>query len=232
VNDRVDFDNYVENYNELIRDATGSFTSDDLYFARYKADLTLRALPDGFRPRRVFEFGCGIGRNIPFLQERFPDAEVSGSDISAASIEQARKDFPDVAFFVEDRSNWLTSADLGTFDLIFVAGVYHHVPPADRADVTKAIAERMSPGARLIVFEHNPYNPVTRKIVADCPFDTDAVLLKPFELKRMLRKAGLDVTRREFTLFIPPRLKGLLFLEKFLSWMPLGGQYFVVSEKR
>ncbi len=31
---------------------------------------------------------------------------------------------------------------------------------------------------RVYIFEHNPYNPVTRYLVATCEFDRDAVLFK------------------------------------------------------
>ena len=32
---------------------------------------------------------------------------------------------------------------------------------------------------QLIIFEHNPLNPITRKIVKECEYDEDAILLTP-----------------------------------------------------
>ena len=71
----------------------------DTYFARYKVALIKSRL---LRPiSRVLEYGCGIGRNIPFLREAFPEASVVGTDISRSSIEIARQYQPDVDFFIE-----------------------------------------------------------------------------------------------------------------------------------
>jgi SAM-dependent methyltransferase len=221
----VDFDDYTDDYNRLLKEKTQFFSSSEVYFAQYKVDIVRQRVT---RPvKRVLEFGCGIGRNIPFLQKAFPGAAIVGSDISQASLETARTDNPDVEFLHDDGS----ARDMGQFDVIFVAGVFHHIPPAQRDMVSATIRQRLAPGGTLFVFEHNPYNPVTRRIVSTCPYDADAVLLKPAELKRRLRGAGLAVDRQEYCLFIPPSLPALLPLERKLGWLPLGGQYWVQATR-
>ena len=221
MNDKVDFDKYTDNYNELLREGTQFFSSSEEYFARYKVDLV--ASRESARPvNRVLEYGCGIGRNIPYLQRAFPQAAMVGTDISAASLEQARRDYPQARFEVET-----ADLDVGSFDLIFIAGVFHHIPPAERVAAAGAVARRLNPGGSVYVFEHNPYNPVTRRIVNNCPSDADAVLLKPLELKRLLAGAGLAPAGDGYCLFIPPRFSRLAPLEKHLAWLPLGGQYWV-----
>ncbi|MDB6138147.1 MAG: ubiquinone/menaquinone biosynthesis methyltransferase [Verrucomicrobiaceae bacterium] len=40
-------------------------------------------------PRRILEVGCGTGRNIEALLRRFPEAHVTGVDLSAAMLEKA-----------------------------------------------------------------------------------------------------------------------------------------------
>ncbi len=219
--DPVNFDDYTDDYNRLLKEKTQFFSSSEVYFAQYKVDIVRQRARANVK--RVLEFGCGIGRNIPFLQQAFPEAKIVGSDISPVSLETARADNPDVEFLLDDG----TQADLGLFDVIFVAGVYHHIPPAMRDLVTNNIRQRLAPGGALFVFEHNPYNPVTQRIVSTCPYDADAVLLKPAELMRRLRAAGLAVQCRRFCLFIPPSLPALLPLERRLGWLPLGGQYWV-----
>jgi hypothetical protein len=79
----------------------------------------------------------------------------------------------------------------------------------------------------LTVFEHNPFNPVTRRIVNTCPYDADAVLLKPSELIGLLRQAQLIPSNQAYCLFIPPKFSSLAPLERYLQWLPLGGQYWV-----
>lgn len=222
---KVDFDHYTENYNQLLKEGTNFFSASEEYFARYKIEL-LRKQVNG-APNRILEYGCGIGRNIPFLQQAFPSAVILGSDISGASLEIARRDNTGVEFFLEDENVEPTNQ----FDVIFVAGVFHHIPVEQRPDVAKILFNRLSPGGLLFVFEHNPFNPVTRRIVNNCPYDEDAVLLKPSELKSILSEAALIVERKAYCLFVPPSLSVLAWMESRLGWLPLGGQYWIQARR-
>lgn len=222
---KVDFDDYTDNYNSLLRESTGFFTKNEAYFAKYKVEILRSAVPVG--TKRLLEYGCGIGRNIPYLRAAFPDATIIGSDISAASLEIARKENPDIEFFIEPTE--LASGDL--YEVIFIAGVFHHIPMNERPVVMKTLYHRLAPGGMIVIFEHNPYNPVTRKIVSDCPYDRDAVLLKPSELRKLLIDAGLSVQRSTYCLFLPPSLQALLPFEEKLGWLPLGGQYWVKATR-
>lgn len=222
MNKRVDFDEYTDNYNALLKEGTGFFTSSDEYFAKYKVEIVHKKL-QGRIVNSILEYGCGIGRNIPYLQQLFPNAVVKGSDISPASIEIAKRDMPTVEFFLEKEDLRLEEK----FELIFVAGVFHHIPISQRLSVAKELKNRLTPNGMLFVFEHNPYNPVTRRIVNNCPYDEDAVLLKPTELRNTLSNAGLTMKQQGYCLFIPPKLSQLAWLETKLEWLPLGGQYWV-----
>lgn len=222
---KVDFDHYAEDYSLLLHQQTAFFVSNEAYFARYKVGIVRKHLAE--EPRRVLEFGCGIGRNIPFLRDALPSAEIMGSDVSAHSIEVARAENPGVSFWVEGEE----TVSQGGFDLIFVAGVFHHISPAERETIVRLLFSRLASGGTLFVFEHNPYNPVTRRIVSTCPYDEDAVLLRPGELRELLCRGGLEVQRRAFSLFLPPRFKMLFPLEDYLGWLPLGGQYWMQARR-
>lgn len=217
---KIDFDDYSANYDELLHESTKLYAEDSEYFARYKVDLIKDAVrhPIG----RVLEYGCGTGRNIAYLQAAFPDAEIVGTDVSAASLDIARAAHPKSPFEVEREG-----LDIGAFDLIFVASVFHHISLPERPTVMRTLARRLAPGGSIDIFEHNPFNPVTRRIVSTCPFDADAVLLKPAELRALFCGAGLELKRQSYCLFVPPKLSWLLPLEKLLGWLPLGGQYWV-----
>lgn len=225
MSNKVDFDDYTENYNQLLREGTGFFSSSEEYFARYKVNLVRKQVDTPVN--RILEYGCGIGRNIPFLQQAFPDAVIMGSDISSASLDIARRDNTGVEFFREDENTESTNL----FDVIFVAGVFHHIPIAQRAEVAKMLFNRLSPNGLLFVFEHNPYNPVTRRIVSNCPYDEDAILLKPTELQSLISEAALAVECKAYCLFVPPSLSILTWLENWLGWLPLGGQYWVQARR-
>jgi trans-aconitate methyltransferase len=222
MNDKVDFDSYSGNYNELLRESTKFFSASEEYFARYKIDLVRSALQQPVN--RILEYGCGIGRNIRYLQAAFPGAEIIGTDISKRSLAIAASENPTVRFEAE-----LPDLDLGQFDLIFVAGVFHHIPLAERTAASKLLATRLAKAGSLCVFEHNPFNPITRRIVNTCPYDADAVLLKASELRALLDHAGLKTSAQAYCLFIPPKFSRLAPLEKYLGWLPLGGQYWVTA---
>jgi len=220
---KIDFDDYSANYDELLHESTKLYADDAEYFAKYKVNLIQQAArKNGIVVRRVLEYGCGTGRNIGYLCSAFPGAEIVGTDVSADSLRVAKQNHPAQQFEVE-----APGLELGGFDLIFVASVFHHIPPAVRSEAMATLARRLAPLGVLDVFEHNPYNPVTRRIVSTCPFDADAVLLKPDELRRLFESAGLRLQQKTFCLFVPPRLKLLLPLEKYLGWLPLGGQYWI-----
>jgi SAM-dependent methyltransferase len=222
MNQKVDFDEYTDNYNELLREGTRFFSADEEYFAKYKIELVKIDMKEPVS--RILEYGCGIGRNISYLQKAFSMAEIIGTDISEASLEVARRENPGVRFEAE-RGN----LELGQFDLIFVAGVFHHVPVVERRSVTRVLADRLRKGGSLYVFEHNPYNPVTRRIVNACPYDADAVLVKPAELRSLMTSAELKPHSHSYCLFVPPKLSLLRPMERILGWLPLGGQYWMKS---
>lgn len=46
--------------------------------------------PEDFTPERILEIGCGTGFHLSRLQQRFPDAEITGIDPSAAMLNKAR----------------------------------------------------------------------------------------------------------------------------------------------
>jgi SAM-dependent methyltransferase len=226
MNKKVDFDEYIENYNSLLSDATNFFSSSEEYFAKYKVSIAKRVVQNNLG--NILEYGCGIGRNLPYLREAFPGTSLFGSDIAVASLDLAAKENPEINFFCEDGKVEMAEK----FDLIFVAGVFHHVALAERQEVSKILFDRLRPNGTLIIFEHNPFNPVTCKIVNDCPYDNDALLLKPKELKNLLSNSGFSEVSSYFCLFFPPKFKKFLAYEKILSWLPLGGQYYVQATKK
>lgn len=222
---KVDFDDYVDEYDDLTNQNVSFFSNDESYFARVKAQLVVRYHKT--KPGKILEYGAGIGRNLKFLQESFPDAEVWACDISKKSLQRINESYPQVKTFLLGEQDCLVPEK---FDLIFVAGVYHHLEPSLRVNVTKQIAGFMNDHAEVFVFEHNPYNPVTTRLVDRCPYDADAILLTPGEIRKLMQEVGLKVKPTRYYLFFPPFLR-LGVLENFLSMIPVGGQYFVRGEK-
>lgn len=216
---RVDFDQYAGQYDDVIASQTRFFDSDSNYFARYKIELAKQLVGE---VDAVLDFGCGIGRSIPHLRELFPTAEIVGCDLSHDSLAVARQQYPDCRFVAMD--------ELGTdskFDLVIASNVFHHIPPADRQAAMDYCYSRLTPSGHFVIFEHNPINPVTRHLVKNCPFDTDAILLTMRETVERMRQAQFHVDETSYCLFFPGPLAALRGFEKYLGWLPMGGQYFV-----
>jgi len=218
---KTDFDHYADEYNSLLKEQLSFFSSDNNYFAEYKV-LQLKQILKT-QPKTILDFGCGIGRSSFYLKQHFPNAQIYGCDLSEKSLSAASAAMPEGCFLSMSE---IEKASF-TFDLIFIAGVFHHIEPNQRPSTLKLIAQLSKNGTHVVAFEHNPFNPVTRHLVNTCPFDEDAVLLKPGELKNLFRLAGLKNITCHYTLFFPSSLKWLRFLEKYLRFLPIGGQYLV-----
>jgi len=219
---KVNFDDYARQYETLANAQTRLFDGDSTYFARYKVDL-MKAV-SGAKPRAVMDFGCGIGLSLPHLRNAFPDADIVGCDPSEGSLSVARKRGVECRLDVPDNIE-----PKPTFDLVLASCVFHHIQPAERQGALKYCLERLKPGGQMFVFEHNPFNPVTRHFVNTCPFDTDAILLRRDETVAQMRQAGFRAGPSSYCLFFPKALSFLRSLETALGWLPLGGQYYVAG---
>jgi hypothetical protein len=82
-----------------------------------------------------------------------------------------------------------------------------------------------------MIFEHNPWNPLTRRAVAGCEFDRDAVLLRRRESERLLQEAGLEAVEGAYIIWFTRESPRLQRIERRLGRLPLGAQY-VVSARR
>src|SRR5947208_205246 len=117
------------------------------------------------------------------------------------------------------------------YDGVTSVCVLHHIEPAARLGAVRELIRVLKPGGRLVVFEHNPFNPATRWLVARAPIDANAQLLPAAGCARLLSLSGAEHARTDYVLFFPPRLRRLWSLERFLARLPLGGQYVVVGRK-
>jgi len=80
-----------------------------------------------------------------------------------------------------------------------------------------------------MVYEHNPFNPLTVRAVNTCPLDENAILIKAAEMGSRLVSAGFKQVDYNYRVFFPSALKRLRGLEDKIRWLPLGAQYFVVG---
>ena len=214
-----EFDQYAATYNQVLGESIPPALMEDEYFARYKVER-VRAVAGAAQPRTILDFGCGAGRSLLYLEQAFPGARIAGYDVSAASIDIARKLLPRARV----TSDW-ACLENDRFDLVFAANVFHHIPPQERPEWMSRCARLLDPAGTLHVFEHNPFNPVTRWVFERCPFDQDAHMIRRSTMLALGRAAGLRVKSARYTLFFPKPLAALRPVEGALGWLPLGAQY-------
>ena len=229
----AEFDTVAQDYRAQHAHSTG--VSEDAldYFARYKIEYVKQLWREkGRTPRTIMDFGAGIGNALAPMHEAFPEAEIIALDVSRASLDLVdAQAIPQVRTLAYDGLHIPlpdATADSG-LDCVFIACVFHHIPAEHHIALLKELRRVLRPDGVLVLFEHNPLNPLTRLAVARCEFDRDAVLIGASEMHRRLRAGGFIRTRRQFCLFFPPVLALLRPLERFLGWLPLGAQYHLVG---
>lgn len=228
---RAEFDTWKDTYREAVDDVV-AFSGQNLdYFTQLKAT----ALVDLVRHRvgdpaclTALDVGCGVGFTDRHLVHRF--GKVLGVDVSEAIIERAAIENPSADYRVYD-GRTLPFAD-ESVDVTFAICVVHHVPTSDWGSFASEMARVLRPGGSAVIFEHNPFNPLTRRVVKNCVFDQSAVLLRRRRAAALLGSAGLVASYHRYIAFLPFGGAWLAPVEAALRRVPLGAQYYVSAMKR
>ena len=225
------FDEFAENYRETHNKVVGMSGADSDYFSEYKIKELLK-YEDTLKKMKILDFGCGDGNSSVYLKKYFPNALIYGIDVSTQSIALAtEKNIPNSIFQAFDGT--VIPFKEEEFDLVFTSMVFHHIEHKLHKQILSEIYRILKKEGRFYNFEHNPNNPLTRKVVRDCEFDEDAVLLKPSYNKKITDNSGLVIDKLSYTLFLPRHklFKPFLGLEKLLTWCPIGAQYYIRAIK-
>lgn len=228
---KSEFDAYAKDYDTILNNALpDALNIESTYFSEYKIkELLDFCKKNQLYPKRILNFGCGTGKSEEFFVQYFPDTKIYGYDISQESIKIAKKrKLKQVYFFtLSDKSELKNDF----FDIIFVSNVFHHIDHRLHSDILQNLYKKLKKRGHFILFEHNTLNPVTLKVVRQCELDKDAHLLPFWYTKSTLKNAGFKDIHLRFILFIPPSFPKMIFLEKYLGWLPVGAQYYVTAEK-
>jgi trans-aconitate 2-methyltransferase len=96
-------------------------------------------------PVEVVDLGCGPGNLTRLLAEIWPTAHVRGIDSSAAMIETAQRDVPEVEFELADLRDWVASGQ--QVDLLLSNATLQWLP--DHLELLPDLAARVRPGGWL-----------------------------------------------------------------------------------
>jgi 2-polyprenyl-3-methyl-5-hydroxy-6-metoxy-1,4-benzoquinol methylase len=220
-----EFDTFAADYQDLVSDSVRITGESSDYFAAYKAEYIARRVAP--RPgSSLLDYGCGVGLLSKHLRNRLPAIHVDGFDVSQNSIERVDESLRSQGTFTSNLHA------LGqAYDVIVLANVLHHVPPARRRDLIRETASLLCNAGEFVIFEHNPINPLTQWAVSQCAFDEDAILLPVRETRGYFERSQFRLTSCEYIVFFPRFLRRLRPLEPSLRWCPLGAQYVVVASR-
>lgn len=224
----TDYDKYQDRYREeLDRAVSFAGTSHD-FFTRAKADQLVRLARRHLgKTTRLdaLDVGCGIGLTDRHLAGHFHT--LTGTDVSPGVLEAAGRENPGVRYELAERGR--LPFDDGAFDLAFAVCVVQVVTPAERPQFVAELARVTRPGGLVVLFEHNPYNPLTRLVVRRCEFGEDARMLGMAEAERLLQENGVAPVDRGFLLLFPSRRRRPLAVERALRRFPFGAQYYLAG---
>ncbi|MFN4212157.1 MAG: class I SAM-dependent methyltransferase [Devosia sp.] len=225
-----DFDRLTASYEQDINQSLAFSGMEHQFFIDKKRDklieLAEQELGDASK-LSVLDLGCGLGGYHLGLKDAFK--ELHGTDVSAASVAMAAERHPWVSYTSYDGRR-LPYED-GAFDVVFTITVMHHVPPEMWPAFTAEMHRVLKPGGLGLVFEHNPYNPATQYIVRSCEIDKDAVLLKPYETRRLFKDAGFSKIATRTMFSVPPKGGFLTAVDILFSHLPFGAQYYLKAVK-
>lgn len=227
---QVYFDAYSNSYKHILAQSTGEDIESASFFASQKVGYLARCYPSNRSLQSILDYGCGVGMSLGPLRQTFPKAEILGTDPSQSSLDIAAREHEACRVKMLPLEELNQSSYTQHFDLIFISCVFHHIDAKQHVATLNSLRNLCSPTGRVAIFEHNPANPITRRIVRNCPFDEGVTLISPRTLRDRMKVAGWKGLRRNYISFVPPKLKFFKSLESVLGWCPLGAQYMITAK--
>lgn len=230
--DEAEFDKFAKEYKELHQGVIGASGESVEFFAEYKVKDTVALIKEYGLPSNlsILDFGSGIGGSVPYFLKYLPQGQLTCLDVSRKSLDIGTGRFKGKARFIHFDGQRIPLDD-NTFHAVFTACVFHHIPHAEHERLLTEIRRILKPGGIFIAFEHNPSNFLTVKAVNACAFDENAVLIRGRNFRRLLHKNGFERDILRYRIFFPGPFRVLRPLERFMTRIPFGAQYYVCAQK-
>ncbi|KXU91594.1 SAM-dependent methyltransferase [Caballeronia megalochromosomata] len=229
--DKAEFDSFADEYQSLHAQNISASGEGPAFFAEYKLkDIAEEMKQRGKNVSRLLDFGAGVGNSVPWARKYLREAAITCADVSDRSLEIAARRFGEQAQFVHIEGSELPF-DAAEFDLAYAMCVFHHIDHGEHVAVLSDLRRVVAPGGTLVIFEHNPYNPLTVKAVNTCEFDANAKLITANQMKRSCMAAGFSRVDIKYRIFFPHALSWFRKFEKYMTGVPLGAQYAVYATR-
>lgn len=97
---------------------------------------------------RIIDVGCGIGNSTAVLKARYPDAHITGADMSESMLAAARRDHPELEFIRFDAAKDFPRLE-GGYDVVFSNACIQWIP--DHPRLLRNMMGILRPGGVLAV---------------------------------------------------------------------------------
>ena len=225
----AEFDFLADQYHSQHKENIAISGEEPEYFSEFKVADFAEYFINKEYPKTILDFGSGIGNSIPFFRKYFPNSTLYCADVSARSIEISNSRFPGNQIYLQIGER-VPIADQ-SFDAIFTACVFHHIPHDEHPKWLSELRRILRPNGVMVVYEHNPLNPLTVHAVNTCPIDLNAKLIRAGVMKQYLTQSGWQNASIEYKLFFPGSLRLLRPFEKYLRKFFLGAQWRLIANK-
>ena len=92
---QAEFDQFAQEYQQQHAASIRLSGETPDFFAQYKIDdVAARLARSGAKPRRILDFGAGVGNSLGPMRAAFPDSEITLLDPSSQSLDIAASAFP------------------------------------------------------------------------------------------------------------------------------------------
>lgn len=230
--EKAEFDRVADEYTLLHTQNLKSSGESPEFFSRYKIeDLYKEVAASELSANKILDFGSGIGNSLPHLSSFFPCSHITCADVSARSLEISKLRHAGISASYAEIVDMMLPFDDGSFDVCFSACVFHHITHAEHLHWLTELNRVTRSGGMIVIFEHNPANPLTVSAVRNCPFDENAELIWAGKLRNFTSAAGWCEAETVYRMFFPHSLAFARPLERYFRKLPLGAQYFVKARK-
>jgi trans-aconitate 2-methyltransferase len=113
-------------------------------------------------PRTIYDLGCGAGNVTRLLEERWPDAAITGVDDSAAMLAQAAQTPGRIAWRQQSLAHWQPESPA---DLLYSNAALHWLP--DHARLFPRLMSALAPAGVLAVQMPRNFDAPSHTLIAD-----------------------------------------------------------------
>ena len=109
------------------------------------------------QPQRILDLGCGTGSSTLLLKQAFPNANVTGLDISPQMLTMAKHKAKRMGLAIDWYQGLAEATQFADreFDLIAIAFLFHETPVEVAQSVLRECERLLEPGGQLVILDGN-----------------------------------------------------------------------------